>query len=139
MSLPLIYIKLAEKLADIARPIVASYFRSNIKILDKKNLTPVTAADREAETAIRTVLESECPEHGVLGEEFGSHNLDAEYVWILDPIDGTKSFVTGKPLFGTLKMLPGKHVSIWRKSGNGPCNGNPCVFGVPKMIKMVQI
>ena len=102
MLLPLTYIELAEKLADIARPIVANYFRSNIKILDKKNLTPVTAADREAETAIRTVLESECPEHGVLGEEFGSHNLDAEYVWIIDPIDGTKAFVTGKPLFGTL-------------------------------------
>ena len=102
MPVPLSYIELAGKLADIAGTIVASYFRSNIKILDKENLTPVTAADREAETAIRIVLESECPEHGVLGEEFGSHNLDAEYVWIIDPIDGTKAFVTGKPLFGTL-------------------------------------
>ena len=105
MPVPLSYIELAEKLADIARPIVTNYFRSNIKILDKENLTPVTAADREAETAIRIVLESECPEHGVLGEEFGSHNLDAEYVWIIDPIDGTKAFVTGKPLFGTLIAL----------------------------------
>ena len=105
MPVPLSYIELAEKLADIARPIVTNYFRSNIKILDKENSTPVTAADREAETAIRIVLESECPEHGVLGEEFGSHNLDAEYVWIRDPIDGTKAFVTGKPLFGTLIAL----------------------------------
>ncbi len=105
MPVPLSYIELAEKLADIARPIVTNYFRSDIKILDKENLTPVTAADREAETAIRIVLESECPEHGVLGEEFGSHNLDAEYVWIIDPIDGTKAFVTGKPLFGTLIAL----------------------------------
>jgi inositol-phosphate phosphatase/L-galactose 1-phosphate phosphatase/histidinol-phosphatase len=105
MPVPLSYIELAEKLADIARPIVTNYFRSNIKILDKENLTPVTTADREAETAIRIVLESECPEHGVLGEEFGSHNLDAEYVWIIDPIDGTKAFVTGKPLFGTLIAL----------------------------------
>ena len=105
MPVPLSYIELAEKLADIARPIVTNYFRSNIKILDKENLTPVTAADREAETAIRIVLESECPKHGILGEEFGSHNLDAEYVWIIDPIDGTKAFVTGKPLFGTLIAL----------------------------------
>ncbi len=105
MPVPLSYIELAEKLADIARPIVTNYFRSNIKILDKENLTPVTAADREAETAIRIVLESEYPEHGILGEEFGGHNLDAEYVWIIDPIDGTKAFVTGKPLFGTLIAL----------------------------------
>jgi len=105
MPVPLSYIELAEKLADIARPIVTNYFRSNIKILDKENLTPVTDADREAETAIRIVLESECPKHGILGEEFGSHNLDAEYVWIIDPIDGTKAFVTGKPLFGTLIAL----------------------------------
>lgn len=105
MPVPLSYIELAEKLADIARPIVTNYFRSDIKILDKENLTPVTAADREAETAIRIVLESEYPEHGILGEEFGSHNLDAEYVWIIDPIDGTKAFVTGKPLFGTLIAL----------------------------------
>ena len=105
MPVPLSYIELAKKLADIARPIVTNYFRSNIKILDKENLTPVTAADREAETAIRIVLESECPKHGILGEEFGSHNLDAEYVWIIDPIDGTKAFVTGKPLFGTLIAL----------------------------------
>ncbi|HIF58448.1 MAG TPA: histidinol-phosphatase [Rhodospirillales bacterium] len=105
MPVPLSYIELAEKLADIARPIVTNYFRSDIKILDKENLTPVTAADREAETAIRIVLESECPKHGILGEEFGSHNLDAEYVWIIDPIDGTKAFVTGKPLFGTLIAL----------------------------------
>ncbi len=105
MPVPLSYIELAEKLADIARPIVTNYFRSDIKILDKENLTPVTAADREAETAIRIVLESEYPEHGILGEEFGGHNLDAEYVWIIDPIDGTKAFVTGKPLFGTLIAL----------------------------------
>jgi inositol-phosphate phosphatase/L-galactose 1-phosphate phosphatase/histidinol-phosphatase len=105
MPSPLNYIELAEELADVARPIVTSYFRSKIKILDKENLTPVTAADREAERAMREVLEVKCPEHGILGEEFGGHNLDAEYVWIIDPIDGTKAFVTGKPLFGTLIAL----------------------------------
>ena len=105
MPLPLTYIKLAEKLADVARPIVTNYFRSKIKILDKENLTPVTVADREAEKAIRKILEVECPEHGILGEEFGGHNLEAEYIWVIDPIDGTKAFVTGKPLFGTLIAL----------------------------------
>ncbi len=105
MSVPIPYIELAEKLADIARPIVTNYFRSNIKIKEKENLTPVTVADRETEAAIRKVLQTEYPEHGILGEEFGCYNLDAEYVWIIDPIDGTKAFITGKPVFGTLIAL----------------------------------
>jgi inositol-phosphate phosphatase/L-galactose 1-phosphate phosphatase/histidinol-phosphatase len=105
MTLPLAYINVAKRLADIARPIVSSFFRSNIAVHDKHNMTPVTAADKEVEIAIRAVLKTEFPEHGILGEEFGSHNLDAEYVWIIDPIDGTKAFVTGKPLFGTLIAL----------------------------------
>ena len=105
MALPIHYVELAEKLADIARPIVTSFFRSKINIIDKENLTPVTAADREAETAIRNIIEIECPDHGILGEEFGGHKIDAEYVWVIDPIDGTKAFVTGKPLFGTLIAL----------------------------------
>ena len=105
MPLSLTYIKLAKRLADIARPIVTSFFRTKIQIQDKENLTPVTAADREVEIAIREVLEIECPDHGIVGEEFGNQNIDAEYVWVIDPIDGTKAFITGKPLFGTLIAL----------------------------------
>jgi inositol-phosphate phosphatase / L-galactose 1-phosphate phosphatase / histidinol-phosphatase len=105
MTVPASYIKIANRLADIAGPIVARYFRSGIAIADKSDASPVTAADREAEAAIWAVLEAECPDHGILGEEYGGHNLDAEYVWVLDPIDGTKAFVTGKPLFGTLIAL----------------------------------
>ncbi len=102
MTVPQPYIDLAGKLADISGPIISRYFRSGIAIADKDDASPVTAADREAEAAIRAVLEAECPDHGSLGEEHGAHNLTAEYVWVLDPIDGTKAFVTGKPLFGTL-------------------------------------
>ena len=105
MLVPSTYIQLAQKLANVARPIVTNYFRSKSKIIDKENLTPVTVADREVELAIREILEIECPDHGILGEEFGGLNIDAEYVWIIDPIDGTKAFVTGKPLFGTLIAL----------------------------------
>ena len=105
MTVPASYIELAGRLADIARPIVARYFRSDLAIADKADASPVTAADREAEAAIRAVLEAECPDHGILGEEHGAENLEADYVWVLDPIDGTKAFVTGKPLFGTLIAL----------------------------------
>jgi inositol-phosphate phosphatase / L-galactose 1-phosphate phosphatase / histidinol-phosphatase len=105
MTVPASYIDLAGRLADISGPIIARYFRSGIAIADKADASPVTAADREAEAAIRAVLEAECPEHGILGEEHGGQNLDAEFVWVLDPIDGTKAFVTGKPLFGTLIAL----------------------------------
>jgi inositol-phosphate phosphatase/L-galactose 1-phosphate phosphatase/histidinol-phosphatase len=105
MLTPAPYIELAERLADTVRPIVANYFRSNIKVQDKGNLTPVTIADRKAESAIREILQNEFPDHGILGEELGIQNLDAEFVWVIDPIDGTKSFITGKPLFGTLIAL----------------------------------
>jgi len=64
--------------------------------------SPVTIADQKAEEIMRKLIEERYPEHGIYGEEFGSVRTDAEYVWVLDPIDGTKSFITGKPLFGTL-------------------------------------
>lgn len=66
---------------------------------------PVTEADREAEKAIRALIRAEFPEHGILGEEFGSENADARHVWVVDPIDGTRSFISGIPLWGTLVGL----------------------------------
>lgn len=95
----------AERMADAVRPIVLSYYRGNVPTDEKADLTPVTAADRDAETRIREMIEEAFPGHGILGEEHGSVRLDAENVWVLDPIDGTKSFITGKPLFGTLIAL----------------------------------
>ncbi len=95
----------AERMADAVRPIVLSYFRGNVPTDAKADHTPVTAADRDAETRMREMIEEAFPGHGILGEEHGSVRLDAENVWVLDPIDGTKSFITGKPLFGTLIAL----------------------------------
>lgn len=93
----------AERLADEAGRIITPYFRSTTIAIDQKiDDTPVTVADREAEQAMRALIEEAYPEHGIEGEEFGAVRLDADYVWHLDPIDGTKSFITGRPLFGTL-------------------------------------
>jgi inositol-phosphate phosphatase/L-galactose 1-phosphate phosphatase/histidinol-phosphatase len=98
-------VALAHSLADAARPIAAKYFRTQVKIDDKNDATPVTIADREAETAMRELLTKHVPQHGVFGEEHGAARTDAEYVWVLDPIDGTKAFITGMPIFGTLIAL----------------------------------
>ena len=96
------FIDLAERLADASGAIVRRYFRTTLEVEDKPDKSPVTVADREAEAAIRELIEEAFPDHGIVGEEYGAVRADAKYVWVLDPIDGTKSFITGKPLFGTL-------------------------------------
>jgi myo-inositol-1(or 4)-monophosphatase len=88
----------AEAAAAVIRPL----FRSALVVEAKGDASPVTAADRGAEQAMRAVLSARFPGHGIWGEEFGSDRADAEYLWVLDPIDGTRAFVTGRPLFGTL-------------------------------------
>lgn len=98
-------IALAERLADAAAPVSLKYFRSGIGHETKSDESPVTIADREAEAAMRYVIEAVYPDHGIVGEEHGSDREDADFVWVLDPIDGTQSFATGKPLFGTLIAL----------------------------------
>jgi len=104
-TIPAAFVALAHSLADAARPISARYFRTPVAIDDKDDQSPVTIADREAETAMRTILAREVPQHGVFGEEHGVERADAEYVWVLDPIDGTRAFITGLPIFGTLIAL----------------------------------
>lgn len=99
------FAQLAVRLADAARPEIMSRFRTGIHADAKADASPVTEADRASERAMRSLINATYPEHGILGEEYGSENVDAEYVWVLDPIDGTNSFVTGKPLFGTLIAL----------------------------------
>ena len=96
---------LALHLADAAGEVIRPYFRKPLAISDKPDLTPVTAADRAAEAAMRALIEARFPDHGIVGEEFGRVREDAEFVWTLDPIDGTKSFISGVPLFGTLIAL----------------------------------
>ena len=80
-------------------------FRSALLVEAKGDASPVTRADKEAEEAIRALLAEALPEHGVIGEEHGSERPDAEWVWVLDPIDGTRAFVTGRPIFGSLLGL----------------------------------
>jgi len=92
----------AEQLADAARTVSLNYFRTAVAVDAKADASPVTIADRETETLLSELIEAAYPDHGIFGEEHGSVRTDAEHVWVLDPIDGTQSFVTGKPLFGTL-------------------------------------
>ncbi|MCX8505218.1 MAG: histidinol-phosphatase [Alphaproteobacteria bacterium] len=99
------YLTVAQNLAELARPILQKYYRSGIGVEDKADSTPVTLADRAAEAAMRQYINQSCPGHGIKGEEYGDENIAADFVWVLDPIDGTKSFMTGKPLFGTLIAL----------------------------------
>lgn len=91
-------------LADVAGKIALTHFRSNGDFERKEDLTPVTIADRAIETELRRLIGSRFPDHGILGEEAGS-TLGDRYTWYLDPIDGTKSFISGMPLFGTLIAL----------------------------------
>jgi histidinol phosphatase-like enzyme (inositol monophosphatase family) len=88
--------------ADAAGKVALNYFRKVIPVDDKQDKSPVTQADREIEQVLRGMIKHTFPDHGIIGEEFGKENTDAEFVWCLDPIDGTKSFITGRPLFGTI-------------------------------------
>ena len=99
------FINLAERLAQSSSAIIQQYFRAEIHLETKSDGTPVTIADKKAEEAMREIIMREFPTHGIIGEEFGDYQPDAEYRWILDPIDGTKSFVSGSFLFGTLIAL----------------------------------
>jgi myo-inositol-1(or 4)-monophosphatase len=92
-----------RELADESGALIRRYFRSaGLGVDTKADQTPVTDADRGAEELMRRRIRARYPDHGIMAEELGNERLDAEYVWVLDPIDGTKSFVSGVPLFGTL-------------------------------------
>jgi len=92
----------AEAAADAAGAVIRPLFRSALLVEAKGDASPVTEADRAAERTIRALLAERFPDHGVIGEEYGAERADAEYVWVVDPIDGTRAFVTGRPLFGSL-------------------------------------
>ncbi len=92
----------ALEISEAAAAIPMRYFRAGVAIEDKPDESPVTVADRETEAAIRAAIEARFPRHGIFGEEFGKSDVDAEYTWIIDPIDGTRSFICGVPLFGML-------------------------------------
>jgi inositol-phosphate phosphatase / L-galactose 1-phosphate phosphatase / histidinol-phosphatase len=99
------HLAFADRLAEAAGAVSRRYFRQPLAVDDKADTSPVTIADREAEAAMRALIAEHFPDHGILGEEHGADRTDAEFVWVLDPIDGTKSFISGVPLFGTLIAL----------------------------------
>ena len=99
------FLEAAEAAADVAGAVVRPLFRADFGVDTKHDRSPVTIADRSAEQAMRAILAERFPDHGVLGEEFGLDRPEARLRWVLDPIDGTRAFVSGRPTFGTLIAL----------------------------------
>ncbi len=96
------YKNFCKVLAEASANVIGKYFRTEISVESKNDNSPVTIADKKAEQVMRELIMKQYPDHGIFGEEFGEINKDAEYTWILDPIDGTKSFICGAYSFGTL-------------------------------------
>jgi inositol-phosphate phosphatase/L-galactose 1-phosphate phosphatase/histidinol-phosphatase len=97
-------LSLAGQLADVARRIALQHFRTPLAIERKVDDTPVTVADRDIELRMRRMIRAAFPGHAIRGEEFAAEG-NGEFTWVLDPIDGTKSFISGYPLFGSLIAL----------------------------------
>lgn len=96
--------KLLADLPDISRPLITKYFRNDVDVLQKPDDSPVTIADKSVEAALRRAVAEKFPDHAIIGEEEGGL-ADKAYCWVIDPIDGTRAFVIGKPLFGSLVAL----------------------------------
>ena len=105
-------VALIHRLADISGAVALAHFRTAFSVDTKSDTSPVTIADRDAETAMREAIRKAFPDHGIIGEEHGREQTAAEYLWILDPIDGTQSFINGVPLFGTL-------IGLWKRDNTG--------------------
>lgn len=132
-----LWLEEATGIAERASRVALSFFRQALLIEMKENMTPVTNADKKTELLIREELAKSFPDHGILGEEFGEESRNSEFVWTVDPIDGTRSFMKGIPLFGTLMalvekgepvigimVLPALHETYIAAKGLGTyCNG----------------
>lgn len=131
------FLQVAIEAAKSAREIILSYYNGNFDIEIKADQTPVTVADRAAERVIRETLEKAFPDHGIFGEEYGSENKDTDYLWLVDPIDGTKSFVKRYGMFSTqialmhkgklllgVSCAPAMNELVWATSGNGAFNAD---------------
>lgn len=99
------FLNFANQLADESADILKKYYRNYGAVQAKSDKSLVTEADQAVETKLRGLIESHFPQHGIIGEEYGKTRAESEYVWVLDPIDGTSSFVIGRPIFGTLIAL----------------------------------
>jgi len=117
---------------SIAQNEILGHWKTALSVEWKADATPVTIADKKAEELVRNFAQKETPEFGFIGEEFGGEKPEAEYQWVLDPIDGTKSFIYGVPLFGTLIailrkgtpiagliQLPALNSKVWAAEGGG--------------------
>ncbi|PZP55095.1 MAG: histidinol phosphate phosphatase [Micavibrio aeruginosavorus] len=102
MSIPSELVELAQFMADEAGKIARQYYRQDFEIISKADETPVTLADRGIEIRLREILADKRPDDGIHGEEFGVKETTSGFTWVIDPIDGTKSFTIGRPTFGTL-------------------------------------
>lgn len=135
--------------ADAAREITLSWFRHPIEVEDKPDSSPVTIADRSTETMLRRMIAEKFPDDGVFGEEEAPSNLESRRIWVVDPIDGTKSFITGHPLYGCLIARLEDGVPVlgqidmpaigerWQgqQGGASTFNGAPCQTRACKRLK----
>ncbi len=99
------FVSFAKLLADLASNTSMKYFRKKLDIQNKEDQSPVTIADKETEEVIRNEIRKNFPNHGILGEEYENENLDSEFIWVIDPIDGTRSYIAGHKDFGNLISL----------------------------------
>ena len=107
-------LKFLAGLPQVSRPFIAKWFRQNPHVTQKADLSPVTIADQQIETALRDVIQAAFPDDAIQGEEFGSAttHVAGRFCWVIDPIDGTKAFISGKPVFGTLVGLTDQGVPL---------------------------
>lgn len=132
---PKTYLPVAIAAAEAARKLILSYYNGEFEVEIKDDQTPVTVADRGAEKVIRDILSDAFPEHGIFGEEFGSDNKSTEFLWLIDPIDGTKSFVQRYGMFSTqialmhrgelilgVSCAPAMDELVWATRGGGAHN-----------------
>lgn len=111
-NVPIEFVQFAHKLADAAGDIARRHFQATLDVEYKSDLSPVTIADRDIETAMRALIEKTYPDHGIFGEELGRRNESAALQWVLDPIDGTRAFIAGYPMFTTLIALVKDNVPV---------------------------
>jgi histidinol phosphatase-like enzyme (inositol monophosphatase family) len=105
MRVPVADIDFAQRLADAAGAAIRPYFRAECGLETKPDRSPVTLADRAGERAMRELIADERPDDAIVGEEFGIHPGTSDRSWVLDPIDGTRAFISGRPIFGALIAL----------------------------------
>ena len=131
------FLTVALQAAESARELIMSYYSGNFDIEIKSDQTPVTVADRGAEQVIRKTINDAFPDHGIFGEEYGAENKDTEYLWLVDPIDGTKSFVKRYGMFSTqialmhkgelilgVSCAPAMNELVWATRGGGAFNAD---------------